>query len=1178
MRDEASKEEKIIIKAVEDKVASGELTFKTKVSRDSDVFISASDYRLSITEWEIRGGELYVRYTYDAGGLDAGDKRNGEITAVTDEGEFFFSYEIDIREACFDSSIGEIKNLFHFTNLAKTSWKEAVTLFEDPGFNSILRGGNSSYKNIREALLYNTAEEAQKSRALENFLVYIRKKDPIKLTVKETNFIITPDSPGTIYIEVEKTGWGYEDIRIHDQTPGLSFEKTEYFISDFSDNKLEIPVRIDRIRLSAQGSKGGLILSIGSRDIRISIAGKSAGKNTGAPISDSDERHVVIKIMRLYLDYRTGHMSLKECAAQAEEKLKLIRGRETVLPTLYEAHLKLLLSDKGTAAWLIDHVKKLLRKEDAGDEVYGYFLYLLAMNGTQDSERAANLLATYSETKPNVFSYFWGNMHVKGKGSENTGRAYRSLKNIWKMGNSSPVLFLEAALLVLKNPSLYENMEEFELKLLFFMERYQLISEDFVPQVFEAASSYKRYSPMLLSILKRYPAENEKQMLKVFCTQYLRGGCKGKEVASVLRRGIEADCRITGLYEAYIRALDFDEEAELPREAVHYFSYGSSLDDAGKAYVYSMLLKQREDMNDKQMSRAREFTLEELKKGHISRSLATLYCNLLEPEDMTEELKDSLVSLVFAMDFKIKDEKGYGKSEWIYVRHNGMEKVGKYQIKAGRGVIFLYGDDHSIALEDKRGRISIPPSEAYEISSFFENENVAYLLKGAGLSGFEQAYYFIGKNPVETAKDKDEFISRSAVACKLMESRDLSGSKKHDIAEAILYGYQKYEIPERKEEFLKTVPATFFKGKAGELFVKELLSVGMYEKAYEAAAHTGFDRFDSKVLIRLCNYALCEAEGEYDERLTAFTYYVFEKHKYTIDMLEYLVNHYRGPVKQMRDVWKRAASMDVFTLPIAERILTQMMRTGSYTADRALIFKDYARSGGRSELILSYLTDMAFAYVSKEEAVENEFFDEAEALLKQDDEGLPIDILLAVLKKKSSEPLPISDEGNEWLKELIETAFLQGYYFPYYRHFEEVYPSLRLKGEETFVEYRDEPGLKITLHYLVEHNDPDEDEEGKYNKEPLYEVYPGVYQRGFKILHGERVVYYLTQKEEDDEKMLISGSLEISDDIEGGGSGKFRLLNDLALARELDDRTTVSELERKLGRLETLTKDNLKIR
>ena len=126
MRDEAAKEEKIIIKAVEDKIASGELTFKTKVSRDSDVFISASDYRLSITEWEIRGGELYVRYTYDAGGLDAGDKRSGEITAVTDEGELFFSYEIDIREACFDSSIGEIKNLFHFTNLAKTSWKEAL--------------------------------------------------------------------------------------------------------------------------------------------------------------------------------------------------------------------------------------------------------------------------------------------------------------------------------------------------------------------------------------------------------------------------------------------------------------------------------------------------------------------------------------------------------------------------------------------------------------------------------------------------------------------------------------------------------------------------------------------------------------------------------------------------------------------------------------------------------------------------------------------------------------------------------------------------------------------------------------------------------------------------------------------------------------------------------------------
>ena len=51
----------------------------------------------------------------------------------------------NIYDTVIESSVGSIKNLFHFANLAKSNWAEAVNLFYSPEFESIFSGSDAQY-------------------------------------------------------------------------------------------------------------------------------------------------------------------------------------------------------------------------------------------------------------------------------------------------------------------------------------------------------------------------------------------------------------------------------------------------------------------------------------------------------------------------------------------------------------------------------------------------------------------------------------------------------------------------------------------------------------------------------------------------------------------------------------------------------------------------------------------------------------------------------------------------------------------------------------------------------------------------------------------------------------------------------------------------------------------------
>ena len=87
---------------------------------------------------------------------------------------------MEIDSENLNSSLGSIKNLFHFANLAKTSWEEAANLFFSKDFEQVLQGSDKQYLNTYRGLV----KDGRKEQYLEEFLLQIKKKQQIEYIIE----------------------------------------------------------------------------------------------------------------------------------------------------------------------------------------------------------------------------------------------------------------------------------------------------------------------------------------------------------------------------------------------------------------------------------------------------------------------------------------------------------------------------------------------------------------------------------------------------------------------------------------------------------------------------------------------------------------------------------------------------------------------------------------------------------------------------------------------------------------------------------------------------------------------------------------------------------------------------------------------------------------------------------
>lgn len=134
--------------------------------------IYSSDTRMRTYETEFRGEETQIPYYFDGTTAEAGGSVRGEFVIISNRGEYTIPYKVSIVKPQLQSSMGVIKNLFHFTNLAQTNWEEAVALFYSKNFVSIIQ---RSDKNAHMAYTGQSRFEGNEQN-VEEFLIEVSKK------------------------------------------------------------------------------------------------------------------------------------------------------------------------------------------------------------------------------------------------------------------------------------------------------------------------------------------------------------------------------------------------------------------------------------------------------------------------------------------------------------------------------------------------------------------------------------------------------------------------------------------------------------------------------------------------------------------------------------------------------------------------------------------------------------------------------------------------------------------------------------------------------------------------------------------------------------------------------------------------------------------------------------------
>lgn len=104
---------------------TGKLNIKEQRGRELKGIVYSTNNRIHIVNPQFIGSESAVEYTIDTEGIEAGDRLIGFFQVVTNGGEEQIPFEFGVEAGAYESELGDVKNLFHFANLAQTNVNEA---------------------------------------------------------------------------------------------------------------------------------------------------------------------------------------------------------------------------------------------------------------------------------------------------------------------------------------------------------------------------------------------------------------------------------------------------------------------------------------------------------------------------------------------------------------------------------------------------------------------------------------------------------------------------------------------------------------------------------------------------------------------------------------------------------------------------------------------------------------------------------------------------------------------------------------------------------------------------------------------------------------------------------------------------------------------------------------------
>ena len=110
---------------------------------------------------------------------------------------------------------------------------------------------------------------------------------------------------------------------------------------------------------------------------------------------------------------------------------------------------------------------------------------------------------------------------------------------------------------------------------------------------------------------------------------------------------------------------------------------------------------------------------------------------------------------------------------------------------------------------------------------------------------------------------------------------------------------------------------------------------------------------------------------------------------------------------------------------------------------------------------------------------------------------------------------------------------------------------------KTIIEYRTDPDARVSIHYVLQ---KDSDAPGNYCEREMINMYEGVFVKAFTLCFGEKLQYYITEDFEGEEQLTQSDTIQKSELTQESDESKFYQINDMMIAKTLQEHETVDKL------------------
>ncbi|MCR5404543.1 MAG: DUF5717 family protein [Butyrivibrio sp.] len=1116
--------------------------------------VTSSDIRMEVLTGEFSGSPFEISYRFNSNGMSQGDVLKGEFRIISNQGEYVLPFVVTVRVEHMSSSLGDIRNLFHFANLAKTSWNEALGLYYSQGFISILKGNDERYESLYRGLSTNPGNEQN----VEEFLISINKKHPVEYICDQQEVVI--DYTGIVHehtLLLTKNGWGYIHLGVETVGDFFYVDRDEIAADDFSGAACKIKLHLRSEQLCEGNNFGRIILRNCFTSIEIPV--KVSVKLLDNHITEDyrEMKRLTVELVKIYESFGCKKITARVWLSETGKiisKMNAINDKNLEV-RLYTAHYYITAGRTAEGKAILDQIESQVQ-DAAGDTLYSYFLYLSTLCSREESyvNDISETLEGIFKRSPDDWRIAWLIQFVSEEYSGSSPRKWMMLEQQFAYGCRSPILYMEAMNILNDTPAILTKFGDFELYVLEYGAKRQIISLNLTDQVIYLSSRIRGFNRRLFKVLKAaYELKENAEILEQIVSLLIKGGITDRFAFEWYARGVERELRVTRLYEYYMMSFYVDSNGLLPCEinkmVLMYFSYQSDLEYDKNAILYRYVHEHKQqypELYESYAPQIEKFLMAQLDKGRTSRDLGYLYKNLLTKQMVDASNASKVLAVLNTSEIRTNDK----RINAVIVVYDKCEREMRYPVNGGMAYVPLYGSDYAVLLTDQEGN-------RYAASVSYTNTK---LMLGGKLSGYAIPYIQkgmenldlflcdLGKNAYTITMDNVERYRD------LAESELVRESCKKEIRNNLVRFYYDNDFTRQLSEYLLDIdPSTLSSGERNEMLELLVLS-GLYDRAIEWVKTYGTYGIDARIILRLCVRMLDRGALETGQKELEIAHYAFRNGKYDEQLLGFLAASFLGTVKEMRDIWKAAESFGLDTYNICERMLIQMMFSGSFVGEKIDIFKSYVQGGANTDVELAFITQSSYDCFVHGSITDRYVFERIEKLAL---ENLPLQEVckLAYLRHYANDKKPDEEINKALAMRFLRELLAKDVVFPFYMEYQDLFPDMVQFIDKTMLEYRTTPGARCSVHYRL-----DNDSSNEYRTAAMREMYEGIFVSEFILFFGERMQYYITEDSSETGSHTESGMIQKSDILSEQSGSRYSLINDIMIGETLQDYDTTLSL------------------